>query len=171
MSTPEERQLVYDRARAEFETYAASLTDERIQARAHRWRARTGNLADPDTLIRKLVEELGELAVCLSKSKGDPTGVAEECADVTAILRAICNHYRVDLDAAELAKLEVVEAREKAAEVRRREAAHKRWLETPRLCNRHADCHAAEAAEVAAGRTVGANFHCNDDCCEDCFGT
>src|ERR1700743_2918868 len=39
-------------------------------------------------------------------------------------------------------------------------------------CNRHEDCAAAEAAYTL--RHPGAvfpvaNFHCHDDCCEDCF--
>jgi site-specific DNA-methyltransferase (adenine-specific) len=42
----------------------------------------------------------------------------------------------------------------------------------PAKCNRHADCRAAEQEYKA--RTGNdhplANFHCYDDCCEDCFG-
>lgn len=38
-------------------------------------------------------------------------------------------------------------------------------------CNRHYDCAAAEAIFVKDyGRKPRANFHCHDDCCEDCFG-
>lgn len=38
-------------------------------------------------------------------------------------------------------------------------------------CNRHKDCDAAEAKERESGYEPGANFHCHDDCCEDCFGS
>jgi hypothetical protein len=41
-----------------------------------------------------------------------------------------------------------------------------------RSCNRHSDCDAAEAKLLAAnpGRTISLNFHCRDECCEECFG-
>jgi RyR domain-containing protein len=35
-------------------------------------------------------------------------------------------------------------------------------------CNRHDDCAAADAKAKAAGRLSAE--HCDDDCCEDCFG-
>ncbi len=41
-------------------------------------------------------------------------------------------------------------------------------------CNRHNDCEAAEN-EVMERRNINryqihADFHCYDDCCEECFG-
>ncbi len=38
-----------------------------------------------------------------------------------------------------------------------------------RSCNRHADC---DEAEIKRQGHIGyiPNFHCHDDCCEDCFG-
>jgi len=38
-----------------------------------------------------------------------------------------------------------------------------------RTCNRHVDCDAADARAKAAGQHWA--DHCNDDCCEDCFGS
>lgn len=46
-----------------------------------------------------------------------------------------------------------------------------------RTCNRHDDCDAADAEVRAEGRkdrygmTLTRADHCNDDCCEDCFGS
>lgn len=41
----------------------------------------------------------------------------------------------------------------------------------PMSCNRHADCFDAEAKDYAKyKKQIGANFHCWDDDCEDCFG-
>lgn len=37
-------------------------------------------------------------------------------------------------------------------------------------CNEHIDCDAADIAAKARGEDRGA-VHCNDDCCEDCFGS
>ena len=49
--------------------------------------------------------------------------------------------------------------------------AEKKEMETKRSCNRHADCDKAEAEfEAKYNRKPGWNFHCHDDCCEDCFG-
>lgn len=40
-----------------------------------------------------------------------------------------------------------------------------------RTCNRHYDCAAAEAIFLKDyGKKPGVNFHCHDECCEDCFG-
>jgi hypothetical protein len=43
---------------------------------------------------------------------------------------------------------------------------------TPKVvsCNKHTDCDAADARARAQGEERGA-VHCNDDCCEDCFGS
>lgn len=40
-------------------------------------------------------------------------------------------------------------------------------------CNRHDDCEAADAAYIAkhGGMLPIPNFHCHDECCEDCFGS
>jgi hypothetical protein len=40
---------------------------------------------------------------------------------------------------------------------------------TPRECNRHKDCDAADAKAKEKGR-LGAE-HCHDECCDDCFGS
>jgi hypothetical protein len=39
-------------------------------------------------------------------------------------------------------------------------------------CNRHVDCAIAVQLwkEKHNGQAPGVNFHCHDDCCEDCFG-
>ena len=38
-------------------------------------------------------------------------------------------------------------------------------------CNRHSDCEAAEREYYnRTGVHPGFNFHCHDECCEDCFG-
>lgn len=37
-----------------------------------------------------------------------------------------------------------------------------------RSCNRHVDCDAADRAVKAKGGFAAA--HCNDECCEECFG-
>ena len=39
---------------------------------------------------------------------------------------------------------------------------------SPRSCNRHLDCDAADAKVKAEGGFYAS--HCHDDCCEDCFG-
>ncbi len=39
-----------------------------------------------------------------------------------------------------------------------------------RSCNRHTDCDAADARVRAQGRFLWAD-HCDDEFCEDCFGT
>lgn len=44
-----------------------------------------------------------------------------------------------------------------------------RSLARVRTCNMHDDCDAADLAAVARGKLWAS--HCNDDCCEDCFGT
>jgi len=38
-----------------------------------------------------------------------------------------------------------------------------------RTCNRHEDCDAADSKARARGALFA--DHCDDDCCEDCFGT
>lgn len=39
-------------------------------------------------------------------------------------------------------------------------------------CNRHADCaRSTEMYKLVNNRDPGANFHCHDDECEDCFGS
>jgi hypothetical protein len=42
-------------------------------------------------------------------------------------------------------------------------------VKTPRECNRHTDCDAADKQMRAAGYPLGAE-HCDDECCEECFG-
>jgi hypothetical protein len=42
-------------------------------------------------------------------------------------------------------------------------------LTTPRACNRHGDCDAADKrTQAATGRPAE---HCHDECCEECFGS
>jgi hypothetical protein len=46
-------------------------------------------------------------------------------------------------------------------------------IRTTRSCNRHDDCAVADDRwrEGHPGQTYPPpNFHCHDDCCEDCFG-
>ena len=46
-----------------------------------------------------------------------------------------------------------------------------REREIKRTCNRHVDCDEAERKLIAAGKSRPfINFHCHDDCCEECFG-
>lgn len=52
----------------------------------------------------------------------------------------------------------------------RQAAAYIQWAR-PKSCNRHKDCDAAEARLIAKGKNPPfINFHCHDDCCEECFG-
>lgn len=39
-----------------------------------------------------------------------------------------------------------------------------------RSCNRHIDCDEADKKTKELGGNVYVS-HCNDDCCEDCFGS
>ena len=41
-----------------------------------------------------------------------------------------------------------------------------------RSCNRHSNCEKAEKKyEKEEGKPPWINFHCHDECCEDCFGS
>lgn len=46
----------------------------------------------------------------------------------------------------------------------------RRTAPTSRTCNRHVDCDAAEYDYLLRQGKLPIDFHCHDECCEECFG-